>query len=310
MANTGTLTGALNLVGELSEKKTLTASLSVPDFMPEIDPVFNASPASEITENDIENWNNKSDFSGSYTDLSNKPYIPSKTSDLVNNSGYIIEESDPTVPSWAKAPTKPSYTVNEIGGKHNVSLGDDINEIYDEIYYVTNSLDSKVDKVAGKGLSTNDYTTAEKNKLNSISAGANETTWTQITNTGTKIATISIDGTSTDVYAPEGGGGTITDVQVNGTSVVSSGVASIDLTGKVDKETGKGLSTNDFTTTLKNKLDGISNGAEANVQSNWNETNTSSDAYIQNKPTNVSAFTNDAGYLTLSTLPIYDGSVT
>ena len=27
-------------------------------------------------------------------------------------------------------------------------------------------------------------------------------------------------------------------------------------------------------------------------------------------PTNVSAFTNDAGYLTLSTLPIYDGTVT
>lgn len=26
-------------------------------------------------------------------------------------------------------------------------------------------------------------------------------------------------------------------------------------------------------------------------------------------PTNVSAFTNDAGYLTLSTLPIYDGTV-
>ena len=32
--------------------------------------------------------------------------------------------------------------------------------------------------------------------------------------------------------------------------------------GKVDKVSGKGLSTNDFTTTLKNKLDGIE--AEAN----------------------------------------------
>lgn len=33
------------------------------------------------------------------------------------------------------------------------------------------------------------------------------------------------------------------------------------------------------------KLSGIASGAEVNVQSNWNETNTSSDAYIQNKPT-------------------------
>lgn len=32
------------------------------------------------------------------------------------------------------------------------------------------------------------------------------------------------------------------------------------------------------------------------AQANWNETDTTSAAYIQNKPTNVSAFTNDAGY--------------
>lgn len=76
------------------------------------------------------------------------------------------------------------------------------------------------------------------------------------------------------------------------------------LSEKVDKETGKGLSTNDYTTTEKNKLAGIASGAEVNVQSDWKETNTSSDTYIKNKPTiptvptAVSAFTNDAGYLT------------
>lgn len=36
-------------------------------------------------------------------------------------------------------------------------------------------LAGKVDKVDGKGLSTNDYTTAEKNKLNGIEAGATKT---------------------------------------------------------------------------------------------------------------------------------------
>lgn len=36
--------------------------------------------------------------------------------------------------------------------------------------------DSKVDKVSGKGLSTNDYTTTEKNKLSGIESGANKTT--------------------------------------------------------------------------------------------------------------------------------------
>ena len=41
--------------------------------------------------------------------------VPTKTSDLTNDSGYIITESDPTVPSWAKASTKPTYTASEVG---------------------------------------------------------------------------------------------------------------------------------------------------------------------------------------------------
>jgi hypothetical protein len=52
---------------------------------------------------------------------------------------------------------------------------------------------------------------------------------------------------------------------------------------KVDKVAGKGLSTNDFTNTLKTKLDGIQAGAEVNVNADWNAT--SGDAQILNKPT-------------------------
>lgn len=42
---------------------------------------------------------------------------------------------------------------------------------------------------------------------------------------------------------------------------------------------------NNFTSTLKSKLDGIASGAEVNVQSDWSVTDTTSDAYIKNKPT-------------------------
>jgi hypothetical protein len=55
------------------------------------------------------------------------------------------------------------------------------------------------------------------------------------------------------------------------------------LTTKVDKENGKGLSTNDYTTADKNKLSGIEAGAEVNVNADWNAT--SGDAQILNKPT-------------------------
>jgi hypothetical protein len=41
----------------------------------------------------------------------------------------------------------------------------------------------------------------------------------------------------------------------------------------------------------KTKLDGIAAGAEVNVQANWNETSSGSDAFIQNKPTIPAAYT-------------------
>lgn len=55
----------------------------------------------------------------------------------------------------------------------------------------------------------------------------------------------------------------------------------------VAKVSGKGLSTNDYTTEEKNKLAGIAAGAEVNVQSDWNVSSSSSDAYIKNKPTSM-----------------------
>lgn len=42
-----------------------------------------------ITQDNITSWNNKSDFSGSYNDLTNKPTIPTKTSDLTNDSNFV-----------------------------------------------------------------------------------------------------------------------------------------------------------------------------------------------------------------------------
>lgn len=51
----------------------------------------------------------------------------------------------------------------------------------------------------------------------------------------------------------------------NGTDKFTTGGAYTELAKKVDKEPGKGLSENDFTTTYKNKLDGIANGAQVNV---------------------------------------------
>lgn len=60
-----------------------------------------------------------------------------------------------------------------------------------------------VQKEAGKGLSTEDFTTALLTKLNGITDGATATSWNQIQATGTKVAEITINGTKVDVYVPE-----------------------------------------------------------------------------------------------------------
>ena len=57
----------------------------------------------------------------------------------------------------------------------------------------------------------------------------------------------------------------------------------------VIKESGKGLSTNDFTNADKQKLDNLNANAEPNVQSDWNESDTTSNAYILNKPSEYTA---------------------
>ena len=140
-------------------------------------------------------------------------------------------------------------------------------------------LDAKVDKEAGKSLSTNDFTNDLKTKLENISNNANKNVqvdWNEadedsdsfIKNKPT-IPAGSVLYTST---------GTHTD------GAIDQKTTTDELNKKVDKEIGKTLTSNDFTNELKTKLEGVSNGANKNVQADWNEADTDSDAFIKNKP--------------------------
>lgn len=71
---------------------------------------------------------------------------------------------------------------------------------------------------------------------------------------------------------------------------------------KVDKISGKGLSTNDYTTDEKNKLNGIAAGAEVNVQADWVMADSSSGAYIKNKPDIDAIIGNAINSITPSTI--------
>lgn len=76
--------------------------------------------------------------SGTLALTSDIPTVPTNVSAFTNDSGYITgsdvpsNETDPTVPSWAKANTKPTYTASEVGAaatSHahgNITSGGDI----------------------------------------------------------------------------------------------------------------------------------------------------------------------------------------
>lgn len=79
------------------------------------------------------------------------------------------------------------------------------------------------------------------------------------------------------------------------------------LVGKVNTETGKGLSSNDYTGTEKTKLSGIETGAQVNIVDGIqkNGSNISPVNKIVNipVPTKTSDLTNDSGFITTSDIP-------
>ena len=121
---------------------------------------------------------------------------------------------------------------------------------FTEVY---NAIDTKVDKVEGKGLSTNDYVTADKTKVTNI-------------NEVIEAATKNI--TATDI-----------SITLDKRNLVTNVVENIELDLPASTTALAGL----MLPADKIKLNGIAAGAEVNVNADWNATE--GDAFILNKPT-------------------------
>lgn len=121
----------------------------------------------------------------------------------------------------------------------------DFTEVYEAI-------DTKVDKVDGKGLSTNDYITADK---------------TKVTNVNEVIETAARSVTATGI-----------SITLDKRNLVTNAVENIELDLPASTTALAGL----MLPSDKTKLNGIAAGAEVNVNADWNATE--GDALILNKP--------------------------
>ena len=63
--------------------------------------------------------------SGTIALTSDIPTVPTNVSSFTNDAGYLTSytETDPTVPSWAKADSKPTYTASEVGAVATTAVG-------------------------------------------------------------------------------------------------------------------------------------------------------------------------------------------
>jgi hypothetical protein len=119
---------------------------------------------------------------------------------------------------------------------------------------VTASLATKVDKVSGKDLSTNDYSTAEKTKLAAIT-GTN--TGDQDLSAYATTAQVATKANAADVTTSLATKANASDVTTSLATKANTADVTTSLATKVDKVTGKELSTNDYTTAEKTKLAAI-----------------------------------------------------
>ena len=89
----------------------------------------NAEAGAAKVSNVQADWNTTATTDESY--IKNKPTIPTvptSNTAFTNDAGYITgyTETDPTVPEWAKAESKPSYTANEVGALPTGATLDDV----------------------------------------------------------------------------------------------------------------------------------------------------------------------------------------
>ena len=205
-------------------------------------------------------------------------------------------------------------TFNTDAGQEPIEIP--LTDIFDPADYydkdaVDGLLDDKVDVVDGKGLSTNDYTTAEKTKLAGIAAGAQvnvietvKVNGTALTPSGKAVDITVPTGTAASKDVPTSGDASTTQVVMGNDSRLAD--ARTPTAHKSSHATGGsdaiapsdiGAAASSHTHSASDIISGL-----ATVATSGDYDDLTNKPTIPTVPTNVSAFTNDAGYVTAAAL--------
>lgn len=255
----------------------------------EVDPVFSASPSANITSQDITNWNNKSDFSGNYNDLTHKPNL----SMVATTGDYDDLSNKPNIPTDYVSYLPQELTEDQKGqvrsniGAGASSFSGDYNDLtnkptipsktsdlVNDSGFITTETEPQFTASPAHGITSQDI--EDWNNKSDFSGSYNDLT------DKPSLATVATSGDYNDLSNTP----TIPDPQVQA----------------------------DWTESDSTKASYIKNKPSmpsAQIQSDWNQTNSSEVDYIKNKPTiptKTSDLTNDSGFIATETDPIFTSS--
>lgn len=165
---------------------------------------------------------------------------------------------------------------------------DNLNHIEQGIYDAHDELGDKVDKETGKGLSTNDFTDAEKTKLAGIDLSTKQDTLIS----GTNIKTVN----STSLLGS--GDVSVQETLISGTNIKTINNNSLLGSGNIVIQGGGGGSTVAYNPT-------VTSGTELGK---INIDGTDNAVYAPPVPSKTSDLTNDSGFISTETDPVYSAS--
>ena len=230
-------------------------------------------------------WNESDNTQDSF--IKNKPFIPSKTSDLENDTNFVEDKNYVhTDENFTSAEKKKLGGISD-GAEANVqanwsetdSMEDSFIKNKPIIPSKTSDLTNDSNYVSDTNYvhTDNNYTNKDKNKLNNIANGAEvnvQSDWNESDNTQ--------------------------DSFIKNKPFIPSKTSDLENDTNFVEDKNYVHTDENFTSAEKKKLGGISDGAEANVQANWSETDSMEDSFIKNKPiipSKTSDLTNDSNYV-------------
>lgn len=213
--------------------------------------------------------------------------------DAIGQIWFVIDQNKYyQLVSW-----EPKEWIEFEAGVTNEQFTNTLNSLRTEI---SNNLDTKVDKEEGKGLSSNDYSDEERSKLENLPEDVYSKE--EVNTLGNQLKAIAEARLPIDSFNQWSVNVAMKEEIPTKVSQLENDLGYLtehqDISGKVDKVEGKQLSTEDFTTALKTKLESLFNYDDTTVSNKIEQLETNFNTLLNSNPdTAINSFNEIIAFL-------------